>query len=114
ERIKKGELESTDSIHFSDSLKFVTPGGHTVYGGGGIMPDVFVPLDTVYNTDFFSDAAGEGLVIQFAYDYLDNNRPRFNRYANFSEFNKSFTVTDDIYNHFISYATKNGVKKNEA
>jgi carboxyl-terminal processing protease len=113
DRIKKGELESIDSISFPDSLKFTTPSGHTVYGGGGIMPDVFVPLDTSFNTDFYSDAMADGLVVQFAYDYLDRNRGHFNKYRGFDEFNKSFSVTDDIYKHFADYAVKSGIKKNE-
>ena len=77
------------------------------------MPDVFVPLDTTYNTDFYSYAMADGLVIQFAYDYLDHNRSHFNKYAGFAAFNKSFSVSDDIYRHFVDYAAKKGVKKNE-
>ena len=112
-RKNKGELESIDSISFPDSLKYTTPGGHVVYGGGGIMPDVFVPLDTSYNSDFYYDVMADGLVVQFAYDYLDRNRIRFNKYVNFDEFNKSFTVTDEMYKNFAVYAGKNGIKKNE-
>ena len=72
------------------------------------MPDVFVPLDTTYNTDFYSGALGDGLIVQFSYDYLDRNRTRFSKYNSFDEFNKSFSVTDDIYQHFTDYAIKNG------
>ena len=113
DRVKKGELENTDSISFPDSLKFTTPGGHTVYGGGGIMPDVFVPLDTSYNSEFYSDVMADGLVIQFAYDYLDRNRIRFNKYSSFEEFDKSFSVNEEMYKHFLEYAVKGGIKKNE-
>jgi carboxyl-terminal processing protease len=113
ERYKKGELISIDSIHFIDSLKFKTPEGRIVYGGGGIMPDVFVPLDTSGNSAFFNYVNAKGLVTQFAYDELDRNRNSFRKYKSFAEFNKHYTVTDADYQRFIEYAKKNGVSKDE-
>ena len=111
-RYKKGELISSDSIHFSDSLKFTTPGGHTVYGGGGIMPDVFVGLDTSGSSNYYSSISSKGLVNEFAYNYLDDNRKSFKKYKTFDEYNKSFSVNGQILNEFISYAEKKGVKPN--
>jgi carboxyl-terminal processing protease len=113
ERYKKGELISSDSVHFIDSLKYKTPEGRIVYGGGGIMPDVFVPLDTAGSSAFFNDVNAKGLVTQFAYDEVDRDRSAFQRYKNFEDFNKSYTVTDAIYQRFIDYARKNGVAKDE-
>ena len=110
DRYKKGELISSDSIHFSDSLKFTTPGGHTVYGGGGIMPDVFVGLDTSGSSNYYSSISSKGLVNEFAYNYLDDNRKTFKKYKTFDEYNKSFIVNGQILNEFISYAEKKGVK----
>ncbi len=112
DRYKKGELISSDSIHFSDSLKFTTPGGHTVYGGGGIMPDVFVGLDTSGSSNYYSSISSKGLVNEFAYNYLDDNRKSFKKYKTFDEYNKSFSVNGQILNEFISYAEKKGVKPN--
>lgn len=113
ERMKKGELEKTDSIHFSDSLKYKTPAGKIVYGGGGIMPDTFVPLDTTGMSSFFTDANSKGLITQFAYDYLDQNRKSFEKYKSFPDFNKTFSVNDEIYHEFSRYAMKNEVAKDE-
>ena len=112
DRYKKGELISSDSIHFSDSLKFTTPGGHIVYGGGGIMPDVFVGLDTSGSSNYYSSISSKGLVNEFAYNYLDDNRKTFKKYKTFDEYNKSFFVNGQILNEFISYAGKKGVKPN--
>lgn len=112
DRYKKGELISSDSIHFSDSLKFTTPGGHIVYGGGGIMPDVFVGLDTSGSSNYYSSISSKGLVNEFAYNYLDDNRKTFKKYKTFDEYNKSFFINGQILNEFISYAGKKGVKPN--
>jgi carboxyl-terminal processing protease len=114
ERFKRGELLSSDSIHFPDSLKFTTPAGHVVYGGGGIMPDVFVALDTTGNSNYYSAISSKGLISEFAYNYLDNNRNFFKKYKSFDEYNKSFVVDENILKDFISYAAKNGVKPNES
>ncbi len=113
ERFKKGELLSSDSIHFPDSLKFTTPAGHIVYGGGGIMPDVFVSLDTSGNSNYYSSISSKGLVTEFAYNFLDKNRKDFKKYKSFEDYNKSFTIDDNILREFVSYAEKNGVKPNE-
>ena len=113
-RFKKGELSNSDSIHFSDSLKYKTPGGHTVYGGGGIMPDVFVALDTSGSSNYYSSISSKGLVNEFAYKYLDNNRKLFRKYKSFDEYNKSFNINEQILNEFVTYAEKNGVKRDEA
>lgn len=113
ERLKKGELLSSDSIHFADSLKFTTPGGHLVYGGGGIMPDVFVSMDTSGSSAYFSAISSKGLISEFTYDFLDNNRKNLLKYKSFKEFNSSFNITETIFNEFISFAARKGVKADE-
>lgn len=113
-RLKRGELLSSDSIHFADSLKFTTPGGHIVYGGGGIMPDVFVGLDTAGTSGYYSALGGKGLINEFAYNYLDKNRKSFQKYKSFHDFNDGFTIDDELFREFISYADKNGVTPEEA
>jgi carboxyl-terminal processing protease len=109
QRLKKGELLSSDSIHFADSLKFKTPAGHIVYGGGGIMPDIFVSLDTSGTSGYYSAVSSKGLVSEFAYNYLDQNRISFQKYNSFEEFNRNFSVNDQLYDKFVSFATKNGI-----
>ena len=114
QRIKKGELSTSDSVHFSDSLKYTTPGGKTVYGGGGIMPDVFVPLDTEGISGFYNEANGKGLIVQFAYDHLDQNRKDISaHYPDFESYRKNFSISEKAYSDFIAFALKNGVKKDE-
>jgi carboxyl-terminal processing protease len=111
-RLKHGELVNEDSIHFADSLRFKTPGGKTVYGGGGIMPDIFIPLDTNGTSGFYSEVNGSGLIIQYAYDYLDQHRTDFEKYKSFKEFNKGFSFDRKQFNQFVEYAIKNKVSPN--
>lgn len=114
-RIKKGELNSSDSVHFSDSLKYTTPGGKVVYGGGGIMPDVFVPLDTAGISSMYTEVNGKGLIVQYAYDYLDMHRKEITeKFPDFESFRQHFQIGDDAYKKFIEYALKNGIKKDES
>lgn len=102
ERFDHNELFSADSIQFSDSLKFVTPGGKVVYGGGGIMPDVFVPVDTSdRNNQFLLDVLNAGLIQQFAYDYVDENRTTLKTYRDAVEYRDRFEITPVIYNRFL-------------
>jgi len=112
-RADHGELYNADSIKFSDSLKFTTPGGKTVYGGGGIMPDIFVPVDTTRLSKYLSAVFSKGLVNQFAFDYADKNRTTLIAYKSFEKFNQQFLVSENMLNDFILYAEKNGVKKDE-
>lgn len=104
-RYEKGELFSQDSILFDDSLKFVTPGGKTVYGGGGIMPDIFVPIDTSYTSDFFYDVAYGGLIDQYAFNYVDKNRKALkSKYNSVDDFTDQFTTSDIDFDDFLSFA----------
>jgi len=111
-RLKHGELLSSDSIRFSDSLKFTTPGGRVVYGGGGIMPDIFVSLDTSGVSQYYSDVSSKGLITEFVYKYVDNNRSTLNKFKTFDEFNSGFRINESIFNDFVSFAEKSGVKPN--
>lgn len=93
-RYKRGELYSADSIHFADSLKYQTLRQHrTVYGGGGIMPDYFVPLDTLQFTRFHRMLNAKSIIINANLRYVDNNRKTLkSRYKTFDDFNTRFTV----------------------
>jgi carboxyl-terminal processing protease len=113
-RFDHNELLSADSIRFPDSLKFETPGGKIVYGGGGIMPDVFVPIDTSgRNNNFLIDVINNGLISQFAYDYVDDHRAQLKKFGTFEKFESGFEVDDYIYQQFVNAAVARKIKRNE-
>ena len=112
-RIINGEFENADSIHFNDSLKYITPKGKIVYGGGGIMPDIYVPVKNDKNNEYFYSLSGKGLIFQFAFDYTDEYRQALNQYKNFDDFNREFKISSDIFNNLVHYAETKGVKENK-
>jgi len=107
-RYEHGEFEVSDSIHFADSLKFTTPAGKTVYGGGGIMPDRFVPVDTTGRSPYF--VAVRPLIYRFALKYTENNRDVLKKFTEANEMEK-YLNKQVLLDHFIDFASKNGVKK---
>ena len=110
DRYQNGELFSADSIHFADSLKYLTPKGKTVYGGGGIMPDVYVPLVDDSTEYYFNRIVNLGILYQYAFDYCDRHRQEMKRYNGVEDFNKSFQVTDAMFNDLVQQAEKKGLK----
>ncbi|MBQ9669772.1 MAG: S41 family peptidase [Prevotella sp.] len=111
-RLKHGELTNPDSIHFADSLKTLTLKKHrVVYGGGGIMPDYFVPLDTLQYTRFHRQIAGRSIVVNALLKYIDNHRKQLKReYATFDDFNRRFEVPQTLIDNIIAEAEKQNVK----
>jgi carboxyl-terminal processing protease len=109
-RMTDGELDNADSIKLNDSLKFKTPGGKTVYGGGGIMPDIFIPVERNPGLKFYNESVNKGILYQFAFDYTDGNRAKFSSYKDATQFDKMFQVTAGMYSDYIAYAEKNGIK----
>ena len=107
-RYDHGEFENADSIKFTDSLKFVTPAGKIVYGGGGIMPDIFVPMDTTGISPFFNRVRNLGLIYRFAFDYSDKNRETLVKYKNAAELS-SYLDKTNYFNEFLKYAAAKGV-----
>lgn len=102
QRFDHNELITADSIRFADSLKFTTPGGKIVYGGGGIMPDVFVPIDTSgRNNQFLIGVLNSGLTSQFAYDYVDDNRGKLQSYKSAADYIRNFEVSESVFNNFL-------------
>ena len=96
-RLERGEYYHADSIHFPDSLKFKTDGGRTVYGGGGIMPDLFIPVDTAYNSKLYTNLVRKGALNRFTTDYALKHRDDIKaQYGDFEHFNKNFTVGKDL------------------
>jgi carboxyl-terminal processing protease len=107
-RYAHGEFENADSIKFADSLKFVTPGGKTVYGGGGIMPDIFVPMDTSGISPYFNRVRNLGFIYRFAFDYSDKNRDKLHKYTTAKELSAYLDKTA-YYKDFLKYAENKGV-----
>ncbi len=111
-RLKSGELMSADSIHFADSLRFETLHEHrTVYGGGGIMPDYFVPLDTTHYTRFHRELAAKGIIIQQNLRYVDNHRKDLKKkYSKFEVFKRDFEVPQELMDAVMAEGEKQNVK----
>jgi len=111
QRIMNGEAFSKDSIHFADSLKFVTPAGKVVYGGGGIMPDIFVPLATDSIHTYYNQLANKGLIFQFAFEYTDAHRQDLSKFTDFETFNQDFVMTNKAFNDLVAYAKDKGIEE---
>ena len=109
ERYENGELFHPDSIHFADSLKFTTPKGKTVYGGGGIMPDIYVPLVDDSTEYYFNRIVNLGLLYQYAFDYTDKHRTQLKGYKTVEAFDRSFKVTDAMFDALVRLADEKGL-----
>jgi carboxyl-terminal processing protease len=112
DRYMHGELSEVDSIKFDDSLKYTTPGGKIVYGGGGIMPDIFTPIDTTGFTNYLMELRNRGLIYRFALQYSDNHRKDLDQLNSLAEFN-NYLNRKKAFNQFITFAAENGVPVNK-
>ncbi len=112
-RYAHGEFEQKDSIHMADTMKYYTRLKRVVYGGGGIMPDIFIPADTTGNSAYLFKLMQKGLVYQYAFDYADKHREELSHLKSGTEFS-DFLRKKSIFNEFLQYADKNGVAGNEA
>lgn len=113
ERYAHGEFEVSDSTHFSDSLKFITPEGRTVYGGGGIMPDRFVPADTTGFSTYFLRVRNSSFIYRFAIKYTDNNRETLKKFTGSGEIEK-YLDKQALLDQFVQFAANNGIKPDPA
>jgi carboxyl-terminal processing protease len=109
-RFSHYEQLHADSIQFNDSLKYQTKSGRTVYGGGGIMPDIFVPADTSGNSPYFDKIYRKGLIYTFAYTYADNNRETLSQFQTAEEFD-AFLSKVNLLDEFVEYAREKGVQR---
>jgi carboxyl-terminal processing protease len=112
-RLESGEMFSADSISFPDSLKFKTLiNGRTVYGGGGIMPDIFVSLDTSYLYQYYNRLQRNQIINNFSLEYLDKNRNSLTKkYPEFNQFNLKFNASDDMVETIVSTGEKEGIDR---
>ncbi|MFP4469850.1 MAG: S41 family peptidase [Bacteroidales bacterium] len=113
DRFLNGEVFHADSIHFDDSLKYTTPGGKIVYGGGGIMPDIFIPIETGENLAYYNRLINKGVIYDFAFDYADTHRKELEKYADYRAFVKDFTISGRMFDELIAYAAGQGIKPDE-
>ena len=109
ERYDTGELVNADSVKLNKKLKYTTPAGKVVYGGGGIMPDYFIPIDTTKVSRYISELLYKNLINDFALEYVNKNRTQL-KYTSAKVFNQQFKVNTPLINELKSYANKNNIK----
>lgn len=110
-RYKHGEFDNKDSIHVADSLKFKTVGGRTVYGGGGIMPDIFVPRDTTEYTPYLNKVINYGYLYQFAFQFTDRNRANLKNFKSWQQM-ESYLDKQNLITEFVLFTTSKGIVAN--
>ena len=115
-RYEAGEFSSVDSVHFDQSQKVTTlKNGRTIYGGGGIMPDVFVPIDTTLLTPYYRDLVAKGILNRFVVHYVDDNRNKLKKeYNNEEKFVEQFAVTPDMLDEIKRLAVNDSIKYDES
>lgn len=111
-RYQNNEFFSADSIHFADSLRFVTPKGKVVYGGGGIMPDVFIPMDTTDITKYYIEVTGRNILYRYTLEYSDRHREALNKVQTMEELNALLDSDKNLFEDFVRYASEQGVRPN--
>ena len=113
ERFHSMEQLVADSVHFSDSLRFTTKSGRIVYGGGGIMPDFFVPIDTTGNSEYYNSIYRKGLIYSFAYAYADEHRKELSDFNNADEID-NYLDRKNVLEEFLKYAAGKGIPRDNA
>jgi carboxyl-terminal processing protease len=114
DRYSNGSLINPDSLHFPDSLKYYTSKKRVVYGGGGIMPDIFIPLDTTEITKYYSSLIRKGVLNQFALQYVDDNRKKLKeQFSSLELYVKNYIVEENLVKLLVEYAEKEGIKKDD-
>lgn len=108
---KEDSLEIFDTIAKKDTVKYITPKGKILYGGGGITPDIIIPHDTTDRSLFIAQVSYAGLFNQFSFEYADKKRDYLKSFKSLESFKKTFEVDDKLFSEFIAYAEKSGVKK---
>jgi carboxyl-terminal processing protease len=114
-RLSHGEMYNADSIVFSDSLKFKTLlNGRDVYGGGGVMPDIFIPVDTSMHYPYMNRLRRNNIVNNFALEYVDKNREQIkSKYPDFKNFDSKFEVSEEMIAEIVEIGAKEGIEKND-
>ena len=105
-----GEFDSADSIKMDDSLKYQTVGGRTVYGGGGIMPDIFIPRDTSGVTSYYSNVVNSGVLYLYALEYSDRHREKLGSFKTWEEL-YNYLQQQPLLSDFVNFAATKGIKR---
>ncbi len=113
ERYEHGEMFSADNIQFNDSLRYSTPKGKVVYGGGGIMPDVFVPIDTLNMTPYYYAATGLNVLYRYTMEYADLHRREINAIENLEQLEAFLDGDERLLEDFVAYAERKGIEPNQ-
>lgn len=113
ERFEHGEFYSVDSIHMQDTTKYYTAGGRVVYGGGGILPDIFVGRDTTLNTPFYNKCVNMAYTYQFAFQYTDRNRKTLSKYKDWQSLEK-YLLKAGVLKDFLRFADSKGVNAQDS
>ena len=113
-RYRNNEFFSADSIHFADSLKRTTPGGKVVYGGGGIMPDIFIPADTTDVTKYFLEVVGRNILYRYTIEYADRHREALNAVTSLDDLQRLLDSDTGLVEDFVRYAARQGVAPRRA
>jgi carboxyl-terminal processing protease len=111
-RFMNGEFEQADSIHPNDSLRYTTPGGKIVFGGGGIMPDIFIPMDTTGVSRYFMQIRNTGLIYRFAMKFTEDNRAAMKKFSDLKTLDEWFS-SQNLTEKFYRYAEENGVPRDK-
>ncbi|MDF9829546.1 S41 family peptidase [Parabacteroides sp. PF5-6] len=109
-RYMHGEFDTADSIKLDENMQYETVGGRTVYGGGGIMPDIFIPRDTSGVTSYYTSVINTGTLYQYALEYSDKNRQMFSAFNHWNEL-YDYLKSQPLLNDFIHYAANKGIKR---
>lgn len=114
-RMSNGEMFNADSVHFDDSLKYKTlHNGRNVYGGGGIMPDIFVPLDTSHYYGYLNQLRRKNVTYNYVLDFIDANRSQLNKdYPDFNSFNSKFKIEEKVIAEIVERGENEGVEKDD-
>lgn len=112
-RYGNGELYSADSVKLMDSLKFITPKGKVVYGGGGIMPDIFVPLDTTGRSMWLYDILAKNIINDISFTYADQHREDLKGAYGPRSFAADFEISDALFDDLLNLAKSKGITQNE-
>lgn len=113
-RIIHNEIFSADSIKFADSLKYTTPSGRIVYGGGGIMPDIFIPYDTSFYSKYYFEVTGKNILYKYTMDYADKHREQLNKVSSVKQLDSLLDSDKELFDNFVEYASREGVKPDNA
>jgi len=102
-----------DSINFSDTVRYKTLKGKIVYGGGGIMPDIYIPFKSEFISDYYRKIINKGIIAEFAFDFADRSRKMLKGFNNAENYISKFQISDQLLNDLVLFAEKKGIPKDE-